>query len=152
MGSPAARCWSRRAPLPLAPPHKGEGNAPHFQPSEFDDRLAVVRAEMEGRGIDLLLVSAPENIFYLTGLDHWGYFAPHVLIVPAGGELILVTRAMERVTIANQVRNARFEGHPDNETAADRAAKILSDLGVASRRIGLEAWSAAACRTAWQRC
>jgi Xaa-Pro dipeptidase len=93
-------------------------------------------------GLDLLLLSAPENIFYLTGLDHWGYFAPHVLIVPAKGELILVTRAMERVTVANQVRNARFEGHPDNETAADRVAKILSDLGVASRRIGLEAWSA----------
>src|SRR3546814_6341952 len=52
---------------------------------------------------------APENIFYLTGLDHWGYFAPHMLIVPLQGEVVLVTRAMERVTIANQVRNARFE-------------------------------------------
>ena len=88
------------------------------------------------------LLSAPENIFYLTGLDHWGYFAPHMLIVPADGEMVLVTRAMERVTVANQVRNARFEGHADSETAADVAARALARFGLARGRIGIEAWSA----------
>src|SRR3546814_4778179 len=77
---------------------------------EYDTRLAAVRAFMLERRLDAVLLSAPENIFYLTGLDHWGYFAPHMLIVPLQGEVVLVTRAMERVTIANQVRNARFEG------------------------------------------
>src|SRR3546814_282994 len=77
---------------------------------EHDTRIAAVRALMLERRLDVALVSAPENIFYLTGLDHWGYFAPHMLIVPLQGEVVLVTRAMERVTVANQVRNARFEG------------------------------------------
>jgi Xaa-Pro dipeptidase len=97
---------------------------------------------MAARGLEACLLSTPENIFYLTGLDHLGYFAPHLLIVPAKGDLMLVARAMERVTIANQVGNARFEGHADHETAADAAGRLLADLGIAAARIGVEAWSA----------
>lgn len=98
-----------------------------FAAEEFRARLQAVRAEMAARDIDIALLSTPENIYYLTGLDHWGYFAPHLLIVPADGEMVLITRAMERVTIANQVRNARFEGHDDSETAADMAVRLLRD-------------------------
>lgn len=87
------------------------------------------------------LLSAPENIFYLTGLDHWGYFAPHVLLVPIAGELVLVTRAMEHLTIAAHVRNARFEGHSDSETAAARMASILREERIGRQRLGIEAWS-----------
>jgi Xaa-Pro dipeptidase len=92
--------------------------------------------------LDAALISTPENIFYLTGLDHWGYFAPHILIVPADGELVLVTRAMERVSIETYVRNARFEGHADTETAADLAVRILRGRFAAPARLGLEHWSA----------
>jgi Xaa-Pro dipeptidase len=108
---------------------------------EHDARLATLRAFMLGRGLDAVLVSAPENIFYLTGLDHWGYFAPHILIVPRQGEVVLVTRAMEGVTVANQVRNARFEGHGDHETAADAAGRALHGCGLTLRDIGTEQWS-----------
>src|SRR3546814_7598190 len=64
-----------------------------------------------------------------------------MLIVPLQGEVVLVTRAMERVTVANQVRNARFEGHGDHETAADAAARVLLALGPRVREIGSEQWS-----------
>jgi Xaa-Pro dipeptidase len=112
-----------------------------FSRAEFDSRLSSLRETMRNRGVDVCVISTPENIFYLIGLDHWGYFAPHLLIVPAKGEMTLVTRAIERVTIANQVRNALFEGHTDSETAADVAARVLSDLSLASGLIGIEAWS-----------
>jgi Xaa-Pro dipeptidase len=115
--------------------------APYFSQEEFRGRVAAVQASMASRSLSACLVSAPENIFYLTGLDHWGYFAPHILIVPAAGEMILVTRAMERGTVAAQVRNASFEGHVDSETAADRASSLLHDLGLARTRLGIEAWS-----------
>lgn len=113
--------------------------APLFDAAEYAVRLAAVRAAMDARGVDLLLASAPENVFYLTGLDHWGYFAPHVLVVPREEPLVLVTRAMERVTVAAQVANARFEGHSDGETAADGVLRALD--GRHFRRIGIEAWS-----------
>jgi Xaa-Pro dipeptidase len=96
---------------------------------------------MAARELDVLLVSTPENVFYLTGLDHFGYFAPHLLVVPAAGELTLITRAMERVTIERHIRNARFELHPDSQTAAQRAVSVLQDCGLARGRIGIEAGS-----------
>lgn len=105
-----------------------------FTEQEYETRLTALRARMSERGLDVCLVSTPENIFYLTGLDHWGYFAPHVLIVPAGGRMVLVTRAMEKVTVSNQVRNAWFEGHEDSETAADVTVRSLGDLGATAPR------------------
>ena len=108
-----------------------------FTDAELDRRLARVRARMAERDLDLAIVSSPENVFYLTGLDHWGYFAPHLLIIPATGDMILITRAMEAVTIANQVRNAVFLGHSDSETCADAAIRHLAGP---QGRIGRELW------------
>ncbi|MBT5626623.1 MAG: aminopeptidase P family protein, partial [Proteobacteria bacterium] len=68
-----------------------------FTDDELRRRVAATRAEMESRELDLVMLSAPEQVFYLTGLDHWGYFAPHLLLVPREGDLTLVTRQMEHV-------------------------------------------------------
>jgi Xaa-Pro dipeptidase len=113
-----------------------------FTEEEITRRLAAVRREMTVRDLEAAVIASPENIFYLTGLDHWGYFAPHLLIVPQMQPPVLVTRAMERVTIEKQVTTALFRGHSDSETAADIAARVLSDLNLAGKRIGLEFWTA----------
>jgi len=107
-----------------------------FPPGEFAARITAVRQAMVERELDLLLVSSPENLVYLTGLDHWGYFAPHLLILPLAGEAVLITRAMERVTVTTQVRHARFAGHPDHETVADVAYRELG--GRPLGRVGFE--------------
>ncbi|RBI72700.1 aminopeptidase P family protein [Roseovarius sp. TE539] len=111
-----------------------------FTDEELDRRMSAMRAAMAGRGIDIALVSSPENIFYLVGLDHWGYFAPHLLIVPAQGDPVLVTRQMEQVAIRKMVRNADFLGHSDSETAADLAVRHLGGR-CANMVLGLESWS-----------
>ena len=113
-----------------------------FSDAEIARRLAAFRAGLARSGLDGAVVAAPENVFYLTGLDHWGYFAPHLLIVPLTGTPVLVTRAMERVSIEKQVRAATFRGHSDSETAADTAARALRDLGLVGRPLGLEHWTA----------
>ncbi|MCC0064990.1 MAG: aminopeptidase P family protein [Defluviimonas sp.] len=107
-----------------------------FSDGELALRLGSVRAEMAARDVELAVFSAPESVFYLTGLDHWGYFAPHHLIVPATGEMVLVTRTMERVTVRNQVRNARFSGHSDSVSAQSHLAAELGAL--AAGRLGFE--------------
>lgn len=113
-----------------------------FSDAEIERRLARVRAALANRRLDAAVFASPENVFYLTGLDHWGYFAPHLLIVPLEAEPVLVTRAMEKVTIANQVRAARFRGHSDSETAADLAARVLAEHGLTGKSVGLECWTA----------
>jgi Xaa-Pro dipeptidase len=84
------------------------------------------------------VVSTPENIFYLTGLDHQGFFALHLLIVTAADEMTLIARAMERITVEDQVSGARFIGYPDNEDPAAVAAEVLREHGLAQARIGVE--------------
>ncbi|UCI18894.1 Xaa-Pro peptidase family protein [Mesorhizobium sp. B2-1-8] len=112
-----------------------------FSEAEIAGRLSKVRTALAGRGLDAAVFASPENVFYLTGLDHWGYFAPHLLIVPLGHQPVLVTRSMEKVTIENQVKAAEFRGHSDSETAADLAARVISELGLTGKRIGLEHWT-----------
>lgn len=111
-----------------------------FSDTELANRVERVRIQMQERGLDIILLSSPENIFYLIGLDHWGYFAPHLLVVPAHGEMTLITRAMERVAVRNMVRNAAFEGHSDSETAADLAVRFLEGK-LTRKTVGLEEWS-----------
>ena len=115
--------------------------APYFTKSEYDARHEAVRRGMAARGLDLLLLSAPENIFYLTGLDHWGYFTPHILAIPSEGEMTLITRAMEKVTVEHQVSNAHFSGHGDHETAAEAFGRVFAARLHQLKRIGIEAWS-----------
>jgi Xaa-Pro dipeptidase len=112
-----------------------------FSDAEIERRLAALRAQLAERKLDGAVIAAPENVFYLTGLDHWGYFAPHLLIVPLSGRPVLITRAMEKVSIEKQVRSADFRGHSDSETAADMAARVLRDLRLVGRSLGLENWT-----------
>lgn len=113
-----------------------------FSDVEIARRLRRVRAGLELKGLEAAIFASPENVFYLTGLDHWGYFAPHLLIVPLDSEPVLVTRAMERISVEKQVKAARFRGHSDSETAADMAARVLRELKLDGKPIGLEYWTA----------
>lgn len=112
--------------------------APVFPKEELERRLEAVRAALQRAELDAAVIGVPENIYYLTGLDHWGFFACHLLIVPVEGEMVLTCRKMERITVENQVTNARFMGHADHEDIVDYAAAALADLGVADGRLGIE--------------
>lgn len=109
-----------------------------FPAQELELRLAAVRKLMAERRLDGLIVAVPENIYYVTGLDHWGFFACHILIVPLDGEPLIAARAMEGPTVANQVRNARFAGHADTEDAGDFFAAVLHREGLGDARLGIE--------------
>ena len=113
-----------------------------FSNAEIDRRLEAFRTRLEQRNLAAAVIASPENVFYLTGLDHWGYFAPHLLVVPLSGTPVLVTRAMEWVTIEKQVRAAAFRGHTDSQTAAEVAGQVLAEKGLSDAPIGLEFWTA----------
>jgi len=111
---------------------------PAFPAGELDLRHDALAAEMEHRGLEGLVVAVPENIYYLTNLDHWGFFACHALLVPLAGPMILVARAIERVTYENQVTNAEFIGFSDDGDPADAMVSGLQRLHLAGARLGLE--------------
>ena len=109
-----------------------------FAPEELKARLVAVRSRMAENDLDGIVVGVPENIYYLTGLDHWGFFACHMLVIPRDGDMILVCRAMERITVENQVNNAQFFGHADHEDPADYVVRAMADLGLSGGKMGLE--------------
>ena len=53
-----------------------------FPREEFQRRLAALRERMTSRGLDVLLVYTPENMYYLTGYQTTGYYAYQCLVVP----------------------------------------------------------------------
>lgn len=111
---------------------------PPFPPEEFEKRLAQVRWQMNARNLQALLITKPENIYYLCGLDHQGFFAYHGLVVGPDGPLTLVTRRMEQVTIVDHIPQVEFVGHTDSEDPAAVTADVLRNRGHNRDRIGIE--------------
>ena len=109
-----------------------------FDEGELARRVENACGALGQHELDGILISVPESIYYLTGLDHWGFFAAHVLVLNRDGEMGLVCRAMEKITVDNQVTNARFYGHKDHEELSDHVLKAMGDLGLTGGRVGIE--------------
>ena len=98
-----------------------------FDDAEYQRRRERVRASMSERGLDACIVASPENIYYLTGLDHMGYFASQLLLFPLKGEPVLITRAMESATVRDQVPDCVHLGYSDGT----KPPPVSSDTGPA---------------------
>jgi Xaa-Pro dipeptidase len=118
---------------------------PVFPPEEYARRLSAVRASMKARGLDGAVISSPENIYYLCGLDHMGYFAYQAIIVPLDGPLVLLTRAMERNTVRDQVPDLAHVGYADGIPPPPRAKEgevVLTAVSETGRAVGIQPWEA----------
>lgn len=109
-----------------------------FPAEELQARVDRARKALSDNGLDGILISVPESIYYLTGMDHWGFFAAHVVIMNRNGEMALACRAMEKITYDNQVSNASFYGHKDHEELSDYVHQAMKDLGIMGGRVGIE--------------
>ena len=104
---------------------------------EHHDRIAAVREDMLREGLDAVCVTGPEDVYYLTGLDHQGHFAFTALVVPATGEPMVVAREMEHTTLSVQVPWCRHVPFRDFEHPADVLLTALAELP-AVRRLGVD--------------
>jgi len=119
--------------------------SPLFPRSEYRARLKSLRGKLDERGMRGCLVTSPENVFYLTGLDHQGYFAVEILVVPLEGEPVLVTRAMEKATVRDQVPWVRHLGYSDGidplpEPQDEERDLVLSVQADGGAQRGLRPW------------
>jgi len=103
----------------------------------YDDRRARVREAMDELGCDALVLVTPENIHYLTGLDHQGHFAFTALVLPRHGEPRMVAREMERPTVRDQVVGCAFQGYADGNDPGVVTAVAIGAVGPVTR-IGTE--------------
>ncbi|QOG21093.1 M24 family metallopeptidase [Bradyrhizobium sp. SEMIA] len=69
-----------------------------FSNAEMTQRVSNTKHRMQASGIDLLLVSCPANIFYLSGYDACSYYTHQMLIVSlTEDEPILVVRNIDEL-------------------------------------------------------
>jgi Xaa-Pro dipeptidase len=109
-----------------------------FEAVEYERRQAMLRARLEERGLDAVLLSGPENQYYVTGYETTGFHSfPQTLIVPRSGPPLLVTRRLEEGNAAAAYALA-CRGYRDDEDPAEALALALRDLGLADKSIGLE--------------
>ena len=112
-----------------------------FSREEYLGRLARMRAAMEAGEIDLLLVSSPENILWLSGYQAKGIFAFQMLMVPQSGDVRLVTRGIETGNVRCMPEDAvvdAFETYGDTAApVATAAALVLGDYPSAAT-VGVE--------------
>lgn len=86
-----------------------------FSREEYDERLAKTRRAMEARGVDVLVVSDPSNMAWLTGYDGWSFYVHQAVIVPPDGEPVWYGRGQD----ANGAKRTAWLGHDNIVGYAD---------------------------------
>jgi ectoine hydrolase len=79
----------------------------NFSRTEYAERLDKTRRAMEKAGIDLLIVTDPSNMHWLTGYDGWSFYVHQCVLVPPSGEPIWYGRGQD----ANGARRTAYLSH-----------------------------------------
>jgi Xaa-Pro dipeptidase len=109
-----------------------------FTREEYQDRLRKVRVEMEKDGLDVLILHTPANLTYLTGYHTTGHYKFQGLIVPSRGDMILVSRDLERANALDRSCVDRYMSYQDEEDPLEVFGKILRAEGFHEKIVGLE--------------
>ena len=67
----------------------------NFSREEYAERVGKTRKAMVAANIDLLMVTDPSNIHWLTGYDGWSFYVHQCVIVPMSGEPIWYGRSQD---------------------------------------------------------
>lgn len=122
-----------------------EGRAP-FEDAEYARRIGKTRVAMDRAGIDVLFVTDPSNMAWLTGYDGWSFYVHQGVILAGDGAPIWWGRAMDA---AGALRTVWMEAdrvlpYPERHIMStvthpmDDLAERLADMGHATARIGVE--------------
>lgn len=112
-----------------------------FERSEYRHRLDALRALMDELDYDAMLITAPENTYYLSGYLTKAVFTFQFILIEKTGDPFLFTRQME---IANAERASRdgligsFEVYQDDEDPVEAAASTINKRLAAGSKVGIE--------------
>jgi Xaa-Pro dipeptidase len=103
----------------------GDGGEAAFPREEFEARVRNARRMLADRGIGLLMITGPENIFYLTGQQTPGYYTFQALLLYAEGDLDFVVRQLELPNCRKNTFLESFEVYQDGEAPTDVLASVF---------------------------
>ncbi|WP_302328523.1 M24 family metallopeptidase [Salirhabdus salicampi] len=114
---------------------------------EYKERLKKTKERMALEGIDVLLVTNPSNINYLSGYDAWSFYVHQMLVVLLDEEQpIWIGRKQDansaKLTTWLDHGNIYFYTdefvHSITKHPMDEIARILTEIGVNQHVIGVE--------------
>ncbi len=144
LGDTAER--ARAASQVLATTARANGPTLNFSRAEYDLRLARTRRAMEQARIELLIVTDPSNMHWLTGYDGWSFYVHQCVVVPLEGEPVWFGRRQD----ANGARRTAWlhhdniVGYPDHYVQSperhpmDLLSQVIKDRGWEKAAIGVE--------------
>ncbi|MDJ0826864.1 MAG: M24 family metallopeptidase [Rhodobacter sp.] len=119
---------------------------PPFSAAEYDRRLALTRAAMADKGLDVLIACDPSNMAWLTGYDGWSFYVPQAVVLALDGRPLWWGRNQDANGALRTVDTARTDvvGYPDpfvqstERHPMQHLAGVLADLGHGRAQIGVE--------------
>lgn len=118
----------------------------NFAQSEYDARVAKTRAAMAKAGIDLLIVTDPSNMHWLTGYDGWSFYVHQCVLVPTEGEPIWYGRLQDAngAKVTCWLQHDNIVSYPDHYVQSterhpmDFLSGVIKDRGWERAAIGVE--------------
>jgi len=120
---------------------------PVFTKEEYRERVKKTQESMQEKGIDLLVVSQPANINYLTGYDGWSFYVHQcVLVSLSQEEPVWIGRGMDGngARITTFLRDENILRYADNYVQStvrhpmNFVADVIKERGWDKGSIGLE--------------
>lgn len=109
-----------------------------FAKTEYDDRVRRAREGLSAAGIDVMVVTGPENIFYLTGQQTPGYYTFQALVLPVDGDPVFVIRQLEYFNFIANTFIADAAIYQDGDDPVSFLTAVIRDRGLASRRVAID--------------
>ncbi len=76
------------------------GGTASFDRAEYEARIARTRRAIAERGIELLIVTDPSNMAWLTGYDGWSFYVHQRVLLADEGEPIWTAAARTPMALA----------------------------------------------------
>ena len=119
---------------------------PAFEKEEYGIRISKVRKSMDEKNIEVLIVTDPSNMAWLTGYDGWSFYVHQCVVLSLEGEPFWYGRGMDtngaKLTVFMQHEN--IIGYPDDyvqnpeKHPMDYLSEILTEKNCAKKTIGVE--------------
>ncbi|MBT5087612.1 MAG: ectoine hydrolase DoeA [Deltaproteobacteria bacterium] len=119
---------------------------PAFEKEEYEIRISKVRKSMDEKNIEVLIVTDPSNMAWLTGYDGWSFYVHQCVVLSLESEPFWYGRGMDtngaKLTVFMQHEN--IIGYPDDyvqnpeKHPMDYLCKILTEKNWAQKTIGVE--------------
>ncbi len=110
-----------------------------FSREEFHNRIARTRIAMQAQGLDLLIISDPSNMNWLTGYDGWSFYVHQAVVLPLDGDPIWYGRGQDANGALRTcfMDPARIIGYPDHYVQSpDRHPMEYLAAQLADRKLG----------------